>query len=56
VKAIYGLTKVAMTNKVASLGEATPRAGAEPIIVGLRYKKDPRRGSHLLRSQSLKPE
>jgi hypothetical protein len=30
------LTKVAITKKVASLGADTPRALAEPIIVGLR--------------------
>jgi hypothetical protein len=43
-------------NRVASFGVATPRAGAEPIIVGLRYNKDPGRGNHLSQSQLLESE
>lgn len=35
-KGIATLTKVEMMNRVASFGEATPRAPAEPIIVGRR--------------------
>jgi hypothetical protein len=37
-----------MMKRVASFGVATPRAGAEPIIVGLIYRQAPGRdlGSH----------
>lgn len=42
------LTKVEIINKVASFGVDTPKAGAEPIMVGRRYKQAPGReaGSH----------
>tara|TARA_R110002060_G_scaffold71927_1_gene80586 strand:- start:915 stop:1175 length:261 start_codon:yes stop_codon:yes gene_type:complete len=38
--------KVEITNKVASFGVATPNAPADPIMVGLKYKKVPGVGSH----------
>jgi hypothetical protein len=43
------LTKVEIINKVASFGDATPKAAAEPIIVGRRYRQVPglEAGSHL---------